>query len=51
MIKEDKINEILKQILDKEKEMAQDKETYKTKDSKKKEVKKIIERMVKSDEV
>ena len=51
MIKSEKVSSILKQILDKEKEMAQDKDIFNTKKSKEKEVKKIIVRLVKEDEV
>ena len=51
MINNEKIKEILTEILNKEKDMAQDKENYRNNKDKENEIKKIIERLVTADEI
>ncbi len=51
MISSEKVKEILKLVIEKEKDMVNDKDTYKKDKDKEKEIKKIIERMVKIDEI
>jgi len=51
MISDEKVKQILELIIEKEMDMAQDKENYRTNKDKEIEVKKIIERLVEKDEV